>query len=362
MRTELDAEFCKRFPGGPTIEAALRLAADTFSITVVFGASGAGKTTVLRCLAGLERPDQGHVRYGGAVWFDGATGISLPPQRRGVGVVFQEYALFPHLSAAGTIAYGLGSLPAAERRRRVAEVLDLVGLAGLEGRRPGQLSGGERQRVALARALAPRPRLLLLDEPLAALDVPTRQELRRQLRRLLRELRVPALLVTHDRVEALGLGDSLVVMDGGKVCQSGAVAEVFARPASPAVARVVGIETVEPGRIIQVNDGLATVVVSDVHLTAVAGDVGVGECAVCIRADEVILETAPAWPGSARNRLVGRIRTLVGEGPLVRVGVDCGFLLTALITERSCRDMALCEGGQVTALVKAPAVHLVPRG
>ena len=361
MSTELTAEFEKRFRGVLPIRAALRLPADAFSVTVLFGPSGSGKTTALRCLAGLERPDAGFIRFAGETWFDAERRVCLPPQRRGVGYLFQEYALFPHVTVDRNIAYGLRGLPGPQRRRRTEEFLHLFGLAGLEGRYPRQLSGGQQQRVALARALACRPRLLLLDEPLSALDAPTREGLRRELRRWLAGLRVPVVLVTHDRIEALALGDVVVVLDGGRVCQTGPVHEVFTRPADATVARLVGVETVEPARVLEVSDGLATVAAGRARLVALAQGVEVGEAYACIRAEDVMIEKGATAPGSARNHLAAEVRGLVREGPMVRLSLDCGFPLAALVTGQACRDLELREGDRVTALIKAPAIHLVPR-
>ena len=360
MLPELVADFDKRFPSGPLIRAALRIPAADFSITVLFGPSGSGKTTVLRCLAGLERPEHGIIRFGSETWFDAEHAIHLPPQRRDIGFLFQEYALFPHLTVFGNLNYGLRGLATAKRKQRVEDMLDLLGLSGLAGRYPAQLSGGERQRVALGRALVRRPRLLLLDEPLSALDAPTREQLRRELRKLLAALHVPTLLVTHDRIEALALGDVVVVFADGRVRQSGPVAEVFSRPADLAVARVVGVETVEPATVLEVRDGLASVAVGHVRLTALAGDASAGPAHVSIRAEDVILERGAA-EGSARNRLPARVLGLLREGPMVRVSLDCGFPLTALVTTQACAEMALHEGDELTALIKAPAVHLIPR-
>src|SRR5258708_5764026 len=210
---ELVADFEKRFPGGPLIQIQLRESVDDFSLTILFGPSGSGKTTALRCLASLERPDRAFIHFGGETWFDSERRILVSPQRRRIGYLFQDYALFPHLTIAQTIRYGLRRVGKTERLRRVAEIMDLLGLHGLENRYPQQVSGGQQQRAALARGLVCRPRLLLLDEPLSALDVPTRGELRRQLRQWLGELRVPGVLVTHDPIEARALGDRFVVLD-----------------------------------------------------------------------------------------------------------------------------------------------------
>ncbi|HXG49550.1 MAG TPA: ABC transporter ATP-binding protein, partial [Methylomirabilota bacterium] len=221
MADALTARFVRAFPGGTTIRAELNLPARGPAVTVLFGPSGCGKTTVLRCLAGLEHPQAGQIVAGAETWFDASRSICLPPQQRGIGFVFQQPALFPHLTVSGNIGYGLHGLTTAERRQRVGEILERLGLTGLERRHPRELSGGQQQRVALARALVTRPRLLLLDEPLSALDAPLREEMRGQLRQLLAACNVPVLLVTHDRAEALALGDELVVMCGGSVRQAG---------------------------------------------------------------------------------------------------------------------------------------------
>ena len=207
-------------------------------VTVFLGSSGSGKTTVLRCLAGLEHPQRGHVRFGDCVWLDAARGTDLPPARRDIGVLFQDYALFPHLTVAQNIAFAAPSLHA--RAQRVGELLDTFRLQGLEDRLPRELSGGQQQRVALARAVFRRPSLLLLDEPLSALDRPTGDELREELRSLIRSLAIPTYIVSHDRVDALMLADRTVVIDAGRIIQSGTTEEVFDRPASPIAARLLG--------------------------------------------------------------------------------------------------------------------------
>jgi len=362
LTVELISEFEKQFPAGPSIRVSLRCPANPSSLTVLFGPSGSGKTTTLRCLAGLERPERGYISFGGETWFDSDRGIFLPPQQRRIGYLFQEHALFPHMNIAHNIAYGLRNLGRAERQQRVREIIELLGLAGLEHRYLKQISGGERQRVALARALVYRPRLLLLDEPLSALDMPLREQLRRSLRRSLAQLGIPAILVTHDRIEALSLADYVVVFDDGRIRQSGPVEEVFSKPADLAVARIVGVDTVERARIVAVTDGLATVRIGPTQLVAAAPAGLNGEVYICIHAGDVILDKgSPLSQNSARNRLAGRVESLVREGSMVRVSLDCGFPLKALVTNQGCQELVLREGEQVTALLKAPDIHLVPR-
>ncbi|OFX22689.1 MAG: Fe3+/spermidine/putrescine ABC transporter ATP-binding protein [Anaeromyxobacter sp. RBG_16_69_14] len=351
----------RHFRDGPVVRAALEVPLDAEPVTVLFGPSGSGKTTVLRCLAGLDRPERGFIRFRDETWFDAATRGFVPPQRRGVGLLFQEYALFPHLSVAANIGFGLARAPRAERNARVLEVARFLRIEELLDRRPARISGGQRQRVALARSLAPRPRLLLLDEPLSALDGPTREELRGELRSLLEHSGIPSLVVTHDRVEALALGDRLAVLAEGSVRQVGPVHEVFSAPADLVVARVVGTENVAPASIVSRDAGLALVRVGTAQLLALDPGGLHDEAFACIRAEEVVLETAPGTPTSARNELTAEVRTVSPEGPLVRVTLDCGFRLVTLVTRRSADRLALAPGSRAVALVKASAIRLVPR-
>jgi molybdate transport system ATP-binding protein len=216
-------------------------------VVALFGPSGAGKTLTLQCLAGLARPDSGHVEVDGRVFFDSATGIDVPPQQRGLGYVFQGYALFPHLSVAGNVGFGIAHWPRERRRARVGEVLERLGLAALAERRPRELSGGQQQRVALGRALAPDPALLLLDEPLSALDGPLRRAVRAELGRIIRDFHIATVLVTHDLAEAFELADRIVVYDGGRIIQSAPKSEVLSSPASGQVARLIGIRNILAG-------------------------------------------------------------------------------------------------------------------
>jgi iron(III) transport system ATP-binding protein len=210
----------------------------TDEVLCLVGPSGCGKSTVLRMVAGLVRPDRGRVSLHGRVL--DADGVHVPPERRGIGIVFQDHALFPNLDVTGNVAFGLNRLDRQARRDRTAAMLELVGLAGHAGRYPHELSGGERQRVALARALAPEPAVLLLDEPFASLDQNLRVRVRDEVLAILRTTGTPAVFVTHDQLEALSLGDRLVVLRGGAVEQTGTPQQVFHTPASRFVATFMG--------------------------------------------------------------------------------------------------------------------------
>jgi ABC-type branched-subunit amino acid transport system ATPase component len=210
MADTLTADFHLTHPRGPTIHGVLEMPAWRHSVTVLAGPSGGGKTSILRGLAGLERPERGRIVFGEEVWLDADSNTHLSPQQRGIGFVFQDYALFPHLSVADNIAYGLQALPRPLRTGRVDEIIQRFGLEEQRQRRPHRISGGQQQRTALARALVTQPRLLLLDEPLSALDTGLRHDLREELRLHLRALDIPVVLVTHDEAEAQLLADRIV--------------------------------------------------------------------------------------------------------------------------------------------------------
>jgi molybdate transport system ATP-binding protein len=261
----------------------------TGELIVLFGHSGSGKSLSLRAVAGLLRPDAGCIEIGGVPVFDTARGIDLPPQRRGAGMVVQNYALFPHMSVAGNVAFGLQGLSDAQRRARVRELLALLDIAGLAGRRPHEISGGQAQRVALARALAPRPRLLLLDEPFSALDTAIRVTLRRELARLKRELALTIVFVTHDLREAYNLADAIAVFDEGEVLQVGSRDEVFNQPASARVARLTEVQNIWRGRVVGAEDGVA-VDLGRFELRAASGRFRPGDDVdCCIRPERVLL-------------------------------------------------------------------------
>jgi molybdate transport system ATP-binding protein len=331
-------------------------------ITVLLGASGSGKTSVLRCLAGLERPHHGRIQFGDDVWFDSFRRINRPPDRRHVGVMFQDYALFPHLSVEQNLAFGARGFTRQESAARVAELLEMFRLFDLERRLPRELSGGQQQRVALARAVFRRPQLLLLDEPLSAVDRPTGEELRDELGTLIRALGIPSYIVSHDRADALTLADRTILFDDGRIIQSGTTQEVFDAPITPAAARLVGVDTVVMGRIASVDGGLARVVVGDREVRAEAPAAAGHEAALCIRAEDVVIARHDVTESSVMNRWPAVVRSETPQGAFVRVGLDCGFRLAALVTRDAWQRLALKPGDRAWAIVKAASIRALPRG
>jgi molybdate transport system ATP-binding protein len=332
-------------------------------ITAIFGPSGAGKTSLLDLIAGLRSARSAFIQLDDRVLTDLSQGIFVPTRHRGIGYVPQDLALFPHLSVRQNLLYGHRRGSETSRLFTFEHIVKVLEIEGFLPRRIPELSGGEKQRVALARALLASPRLLLLDEPLASLDLKLKLRIIPYLARIRDEFGLPMLYVTHDRFETLALADDMVVLVDGKVAQTGPVREVFSRPANMAVAGLLAVETVQPGRILNSASHLVTVAVGSSTLLAAEESlpVGVNEVFVCIRAEDVILVKGSGGPSSARNHLPAIVKALIREGPLVRVELDCGFSLTALLTKQACEEMALEPGDRVVALVKAPHIHLIPR-
>jgi molybdate transport system ATP-binding protein len=330
--------------------------------TAIFGPSGAGKTSLLDLIAGLRRPASAFIQLNDDVMTDTSRGLFIPAKSRGIGYVPQDLALFPHLSVRQNLLYGFKTHGMTNGSIGFDRIVDLLEIRGLLARSTTSLSGGERQRVALARALLAAPRLLLLDEPLANLDLKLKARIVPYLVRIRDEFKIPILYVTHDRFETLALADQMVILADGRIVQHGSVQDVFSRPASIAVAGLLAVETIQPGRIQTVENGLISVSVGETTLSALDENLppGVKDVHVCIRAENVILAPSDS-PGSARNHLPGVVQSLLQEGPLTRVDVDCGFTLAVLLTRQACEELALKPGQKVVALVKAPHIHLIPR-
>ena len=345
--------------GAVELDVSLRVARS--ECLALAGPSGAGKTSILRIVAGLLRPEQGTVRCGDDTWLDTAGGRDLAPDLRRCGYLFQEHALFPHLTAWRNVAYPLRELPRAERRARALDLLGRFGLERLADALPRTLSGGERQRVALARALARRPDVLLLDEPLAALDTRTRAGAARELGAVLRDAEVPALLVTHDFSEAALLGDRVGVIDSGRVVQEGRAGELAAAPRTSFVADFTGA-VVLTGNATPGPEGL-TLVALDGGGSVMSTDAGAGVVAVSVFPWEI--EVRPldrAGPaGSAQNGLEAEITSVTELGNRVRLGLAAGQPLAAEVTLDSTHRLELREGKRVVATWKAAATRLVAR-
>jgi molybdate transport system ATP-binding protein len=324
----------------------LELELDGQTVALV-GPSGVGKSTLLRAVAGLLRPEQGRIALGREVWLDRATGIDLPPERRSVGLVFQEYALFPHLTVRQNVAFG--------GKERAEELLERFGISSLARARPGSLSGGERQRVALARALARSPAVLLLDEPLSALDAHTRATVRGELAELLRELALPTLLVTHDFEDAVALSDRVGVLVDGRVLQIGSPDDLIAAPADPFVASFTGANVVR-GTAFAGHGGL-TEVALDAGGTVFSTDTCAGRVWLAIHPWEIAVARDRSDDSSV-NHVRAPITSIVSLGNRARVRVGP---LTAEVTLASVERLGLRPGEVVVASFKATAARLLSR-
>lgn len=343
----------------------LDLAVSRGQILVILGPNGSGKSVTLETIAGFHRPDSGRVLVGGR------DVTALAPERRNVGFVVQNFGLFPHLTVAQNVAIARRS----DRRhvetnkavsvpRDDAGLLAYTGVAHLAKRRPGDLSPGEKQRVALARALASAPDLFLFDEPFAALDAQTRDQLRGELLSFLRTLSIPAIFVTHDHADAMMLADTIAILRDGAVVQSEPAADIFARPANMFVARFLGVENILEGRIVETSGILTELAIGDQKLRAPrSGNASAGHpVCVAIRAEQVTI-----WPtevlqslSPAVNRFEGRITSVRFLNPLATIEVDCGFLLKGYLLVPQVREMNIKAGMPVTVEIAAEAVHVMP--
>ncbi|WP_316976710.1 molybdenum ABC transporter ATP-binding protein [Shumkonia mesophila] len=336
-----------------------RFCADV-GLTALFGRSGSGKTSLVDTLAGLNRPDEGRIVIDGHTLFDSKAGIDLPPERRRLGYVFQEARLFPHLSVAGNLTYGMKLTPPAERHQDFDRVVDLLDLRAHLRRRPATLSGGEKQRVAIGRALLASPRILLMDEPLASLDAARKAEILPFIERLRDEMRLPVVYVSHAIEEVIRLADTMVVMSDGQVAASGPVEAIMSRldlhpltgryeTGAVLVATVVGADLAY---------GLTELSFADRRLWVPRVDLPVGTpLRVRIRARDVSLSLTPPERISILNVLEGTVEELdIGEQPQVDVRIDVGAPIIARITRRSAENLGLRPGVRIYVLIKAVAV------
>jgi molybdate transport system ATP-binding protein len=362
----LDARFRKRYAAPAqkfVLEAEFRAAP---GFTILFGPSGAGKTTVLDCVAGLAKPDEGRIAVGDRVLFNAAQRTNLPVARRRVGYVFQSLALFPHLTVEKNVQYGLGHLPPAERWSRASAMLQAFHIGHLAQRYPREISGGESQRTALARTLVTDPAVLLLDEPLAALDAATKAKIIDDLRQWNQAHRIPILYVTHSREEVFALGERVIVLDGGRIVVQGTPHEVIEAPLQETVAQLIGFENIFDAVVEAVSPQRGTMtcrIAGDggpvlLETPLVRGGVG-SALRVGIRAGDILLATAPPVGLSARNVIPGRIIALEQRDVIVSARVRHRIEMVVHLTLAARDSLQLAPGREVWLVIKTHSCHLM---
>jgi molybdate transport system ATP-binding protein len=365
ISSELEVRIRKRFPnpeGTFNLNVHFRALA---GFTILFGASGAGKTTLLDCIAGLSDPDDGRIVVGGEDLYDSEKKRNVAAWKRRIGYVHQDLALFPHLTAEENVAYGLRVLSAAEQQRLSREMLAMFRIDHLRDRRPAQISGGERQRIALARALVTEPRALLLDEPLAALDRPTKSSLVNDLRKWNQHHRVPILFVTHNGEEVFALGDEVIMLDGGRIVAQGRPHEVMRAPRLETVAHLSGFENIFDASVVALHEDRGTMVCHlrsgtvELETPLVRAEVG-SLLRVGVRAGDLLLATEKPRGLSARNVLPGTIRRLQQRDVIISATVDCGGTEFEVHLTLAARDaLQLGPGKSVWVVVKTHSCHLM---
>lgn len=319
---------------------------------IILGPTGAGKTVLLETIAGIHVPDKGKIFFGNHEI------TAIEPRSRNIGMVYQDYMLFPHLTVRNNIAFGLRQkdIPHAEQQATIDEICTLLEIQHLAGRYPGSLSGGEQQRVALARALVLKPKILLLDEPMSALDGRTRERMRDELSRIRRCIGTTIIQITHHFEDAFALADRIAIMREGRIVQVGETSEVFLHPSDTFVAEFLGIGNIIRGNSSRSGNIARITTVSGREFFA-ASDI-VGEVVVTLHPEDVIISKEP-FASSARNCLSGTVTEIIPFGSTVRVILDVGFPIMALLTRESCNDLNLERGARAFATFKASAVHVL---
>jgi molybdate transport system ATP-binding protein len=361
----LDVQIRKRFLSrtGPIFTLDVEFAVGA-GFTILFGASGSGKTSVLDCIAGLQNPDFGHVAVGETMLFDSASGANLPPSRRKAGYLLQSLALFPHMTVEQNVQYGLAGLSKLEREKRSHEVLESFRISSLAGRRPGQISGGERQRAALARALVTQPRVLLLDEPLSALDATVKARIVDDLRTWNRQNQIPVLYVTHERGEVFGLGERVMVLDGGRIVAQGSPHEVLQSPKSETVAQLAGFENIFDCSVTASHTDQGTMTCRipgsavDLEVPLIRVDAA-KPLRVGIRAGDILLASSAPQGLSARNILSGVVESCERHDAMVVAKVNCGATFEVHLTPGAVASLGLKPGLAVWLIIKTYSCQLL---
>jgi len=357
----LEVRIRKQFAGGFALDAEFRVEP---GFTILFGPSGSGKTTLLECIAGIGAPDSGRVSLDGRVLFDAERKISVPARNRAIGYLFQSLALFPHLTVEKNVAYGLAGKPADVRRVRVHGILESFRVAHLGARKPGAISGGERQRVALARSLVTDPALLLLDEPLSALDAIVKSKIIDDLRAWNASHNIPIIYVTHSAAEAFALGERIVVLDSGAVLAQGSPQDVLSAPRHETVAQLAGFENIFDATVTALREEQGTMRcrlgASGIELEVPLVRIEPGSATrVAIRAGDILVASARPEGISARNTFQGRLVSLERRGVTVIATVDAGVRFEVHLTPSAIQSLRLTAGQQVWLIVKTYSCHLV---
>ena len=332
--------------------------------TMLLGPSGGGKTTVLNCIAGLVRPDSGRITAASRLFFDSQAHVDLPVAERRIGYVFQNLALFPHLTVEENVQYGIIKLPVQERRQRMMALLDSFRISHLVGSKPNQISGGERQRVALARSLVTDPVLLLLDEPLSALDLSTKATILDDLREWNSSHEIPIMYVTHSPEEAFALGEHVVVVEAGRVIAKGSPQDVLRAPRQETIAQIVGFENLFDAVVLALDERQGTMLCHigndgrELEVPLAHAEVS-SRIRIAIRAGDIIIAGERPHALSARNTFEGRIIDIKREGIKVMVNVDAGVLFEVHITPSACEELQLEPNKMVWLVIKTYSCNLV---
>jgi len=357
----LSVRIVRRVSPDFSLEAAFDAPA---GFTMLLGTSGCGKTTLLNCIAGLLAPDSGRIALGSRPLFDSASRVNVPVAERHLGYLFQNLALFPHLTIEQNIHYGIAKLPAAERRERTSALLESFRIAHLLKSKPNRISGGERQRAALARSLVTDPSFLLLDEPLSALDQATKATIIDDLRAWNATHRIPILYVTHSPEEAFALGEHVVVLDAGRVVASGMPQDVLRAPRQETIAQIVGFENVFDAVVASLDEREGTMLCRlglggrELEVPLSRTDVG-ARVRIAIRAGDIIIAAERPSGLSARNSFTGRIISIRQEGVTVIVTVESGVEFEVHITPAACQELHLETGKRIWLVIKTYSCNLV---
>jgi molybdate transport system ATP-binding protein len=357
----LSVRITRRLSNAFALEAEFETSA---GFTMLLGPSGCGKTTLLNCLAGFVRPDAGRITLGARALFDSSSGIDMPVPERQLGYVFQNLALFPHMTVEQNVQYGIVKLPAKERRARMMAMLESFRIPHLIGRKPAQISGGERQRVALARSLVTNPAMLLLDEPLSALDTASKSNILDDLRDWNASHAIPVLYVTHSPEEAFAVGEHVVVLQSGRILAQGTPQDVLSTPRHETIAQIVGFENVFDATVRSIDEAQGTMICQlDGSATQVEVPLGRAEPSarvrIAIRAGDIILATEQPHGLSARNTFRGRVLSMRREGVTAIMMVEAGATFEVHLTPVSVDDLKLKAGTQVWVVIKTYSCNLV---